>query len=81
MQNITETYRKCSYRSDGRKNENNADEQCPETSPCINKLAEDAHMPRSRLKLSKQKFTNDGNAIAPVKCNGADIENARNGSV
>ena len=81
MQKITETYGKRSYGSDSRQNEYDTDEQCPETSPCINKLAEHAHMPWSRLKLSKQQFANDGNAIAPVESNGADVENARNGSI
>ena len=38
-------------------------------------------MPRAPFEFAKREFADDGNAVAPVKCNGTDIEDASDGCV
>ena len=70
-----------SHRSDGMQDEDDADEQGPQTSPRIDKFAEDPHIPRSGLELPKQKFASDGNAVTPVEGDCTDVEDTGNGSI
>lgn len=60
------------------KNENDADKERPEAGPDIYEVAEDAHMPRSGSELTKQQFAQNGDAIAPVKSDGAKGEDGIN---
>ena len=38
-------------------------------------------MPWARFEFAEHDFAEDGNAIAPVKCNGADVEDTSDGCV
>jgi hypothetical protein len=75
------THSQGSHRSDCRQNEDDADKQRPKTGPAIHKFAEDAHVPRSWLELPKQEFAQNGNTIAPIKSDCANVEDSGNGSV
>ena len=50
------TYSISRHRSDCRKNENDADEQCPKASPCVNKLAKLSHVPWAGLEFSEDEL-------------------------
>lgn len=38
-------------------------------------------MPRPGLEFAKSHFTQDGNDVAPIEADGADVENPRNGRI
>ncbi len=38
-------------------------------------------MPRAALELAESKFADDGDAVAPVQRDSADVEDARDGGV
>ena len=75
------THSQGSHRSDCRQNEDDADEQGPETSPCVDEEAELSHMPWTWLEFAENKLAKDGNAVTPIKSDGTDIENTSNSSV
>ena len=70
-----------SHRPDGRHNVYNRNERCPAHSPDIDGQASPPEMKRPRLKLAIEHLADDRNAVRPVKSDGGQIEDGRNGNV
>lgn len=64
-----------------RQDEDDADEQRPGARPEIDCLREAAHVPRTRLKLVEDKLARNGDDVAPVEGDGADVEDTGDGGV
>ena len=68
-------------RPHGWQDEDDGHEQSPQHCPCIDEDTRFTHVPWARLKLAKDHFTDDRDAIAPVEGDGGDIEDTGNGGV
>lgn len=53
----------------------------PRTSPDVDEEARGAEVPRPALELVEEELAEDGDAVRPVQCDGAQVEDTRDGDV
>ena len=66
---------------DSREEENDRDKGRPSDSVDVDKLARPSEIPRARLEAVEEQLAQDGNAVRPVECDGAHVEDGRDGDV
>lgn len=64
-----------------RHEKDDSNESRPDTSPSIDKGRCFTQMPWTRLELAEGEFTQDGNAVAPIKSNSRDVENTQDSRI